>query len=401
MRNRLALFIAATLVILLIAGCTKKPPTVNCAIAPQQIIQDEQATARANVVVPNNCTRVTSYAWTSSGGRVTGTGDTATFDATGVAPGKYSLSVTVLDNYKHSVACQTEILVNKKYLPPTVRVEPTTASIMAGESATIRAIGNSPDGSPIVYSWTVNGQKQAASGPTFTFGSEGRQPGSYTIAVTADTGKFTATASSAVGVRELPIPPPTIECLTPTASIESGASTDLRVRAVAERATATVRWSATSGTVTGSDQTAAFNSAGLSAGSYTVTANVDNGRGGTASCTMTINVSQRISGPVFQESKFRVDNVAKAILDNIAVQMTSNPSLRATVVGYIDDGRREKRVKELGLKRAQAVVDYMVSKGIDATRLTATDGGVSSVGDNKTEAGRKENRRVEIQLGVR
>jgi outer membrane protein OmpA-like peptidoglycan-associated protein len=47
------------------------------------------------------------------------------------------------------------------------------------------------------------------------------------------------------------------------------------------------------------------------------------------------------------------------------------------------------------------VVDYLVSKGIDATRLTAADGGISTLGDNKTLAGRKENRRVEIQLSVR
>ena len=185
MRNRHALFVAGILVILLLVGCAKNPPTVNCVVSPQQIIQDEKATARANIVV-DKCTKVTSLAWTSSGGKVTGTGDTATFDATGVAPGKYTVKVTVADNHKKDgdVVCESEITVNKKYLPPTVRTEPAQASIMSGESTVIRAIGNSPDGTPLTYSWTVNGQKQAASGPTFTFGSEGRQPGSYTIAVT-------------------------------------------------------------------------------------------------------------------------------------------------------------------------------------------------------------------------
>jgi outer membrane protein OmpA-like peptidoglycan-associated protein len=52
------------------------------------------------------------------------------------------------------------------------------------------------------------------------------------------------------------------------------------------------------------------------------------------------------------------------------------------------------------LKRAQAVVNYLAGKGIEASRLTATDGGVSKVGDSKTEAGRKENRRAEILLSV-
>ncbi len=402
MRNRHALFVAATLVILLIVGCAKRPPTVTCVVSPQQIIQDEKATARANVVVPKR-TKVTSYAWTSNGGKVTGTGDTATFDATGVAPGKYTVKVTVADNHKKTadVVCESEITVNKKYLPPTVSCSVTPNSIMEGESATVSAKGNSPDGSPLTYSWTLNGQQQAASSPTFTFGSQGRQPGAYTIAATVNTGKFTASCSSSVTVRERPIPPPTIECLTPTTDIETGGSASLRVRAAAERATPTVTWSATGGTVSGNNQEATFNGTGLSAGTYTVTATVDNGRGGRASCTMTVNVSQRINVPGFPEARDRVNNVAKAILDNIAVQMKNDSRLRATVAGYTDGSRRETRVKGLALKRAQAVITYLTSVGIDANRLSATDAGVSTLADSKTEAGRKENRRVEIQLSVR
>jgi len=373
---------------------------VNCVVSPQQIIQDEKATAHANVVVPKR-TKITSYAWTSTGGKVTGTGDTATFDATGVAPGKYSVKVTVADNHKQTVACESEITVNKKYLPPTVSCSVTPNSIMEGESATATATGNSPDGSPLTYSWTLNGQHQAASSPTFTFGSQGRQPGAYAIAATVNTGKFTASCSSSVTVRERPIPPPTIECLTPTTDIETGASASLRVRAAAERATPTVTWTATGGTVNGNNQEASFNGTGLSAGTYTVTATVDNGRGGRSSCTMTVNVSQRINVPGFPEARDKVNNVAKAILDNIAVQMKNDSRLRASIAGYIDGSRRETRVKGLALKRAQAVVAYLTSVGIDATRLSATEGGTSTLADSKTEAGRKENRRVEIQLSVR
>jgi outer membrane protein OmpA-like peptidoglycan-associated protein len=375
------------------------PPKLTCACSPQQIIQDEKSTVRANVVIPEGT--AINYSWAATGGKLAGSGDTAVFDASGITPGKYSVTITATDDYKHSVSCTSEITVNKKYLPPTVRTEPPTASIMVGENTTIRAIANSPDGSPLTYSWTVNGQQQAASGTTFDFGAAGRQPGNYTVAVTVNTGKYTATASSTVTVRELPIPAPTIECLTPTAEIESGGTVNLRVRAVAERAVAAVSWSASAGTIAGADQSATFNGTGLSAGTYNVTATVDNGRGGRASCTMTINVSQRINVPGFLESKWRINNVAKAILDNVAVQMKNDPRLHASVAGYIDDGKREKKVKDLGLKRAQAAVDYLVSKGIDASRLTAANGGVGAVGDNKTEPGRKENRRVEIQLGVR
>ena len=400
MKTRLGILAATTLAILLISGCARRPPTVTCVVSPQQIIQDEKATVRADVVVPKR-TRIASYDWTSNGGKVTGTGNTATFDATGVAPGKYTVKVAVADNHKQSAACESEIVVNKKYLPPTVTCSVTPSSMMEGESATVTAAGNSPDGSPLTYAWSVNGQRQTGSSPVFVFGSQGRQPGTYTVAATVDTGKFTASCSSTVTVRELPIPAPVIECLTLATEIETGGSVALRVRATAERATATVTWSATGGTVSANNQEATFNSSGLSAGTYTVTATVDNGRGGRSSCTMTVNVSQRINVPGFPASRDRVDNVAKAILDNIAVQMKNDPRLRATVTGYTDGSRSESRVKGLALKRAEAVIKYLTGAGIDATRLTAADGGASTKADSKTEAGRKENRRVEIGLSVR
>jgi outer membrane protein OmpA-like peptidoglycan-associated protein len=375
-----------------------EPPTVTMAVSPATIIQGDKATARANVVAPSDTS--INYTWSTSGGKLTGSGDTVTFDSTGLAPGKYTMTVTVTDDYKHSASATGEVTVNKRYLPPTVACSVTPASIQVGESATVTAKGTSPDGEPLTYSWTLNGQAQAATGTTFTFGSAGRPAGTYTIAATVNTGKFTASCSSTVTVREIPIPPPTIQCLTPTSDIESGGTAQLRVQATAERSTPTITWAATGGTVAGSGQTATFNAAGLSAGSYTVTSTVESA-GGRASCTMTVNISQKISVPGFDEGKFRVNNVAKAILDNLAVQMKNDPRLRATVAGYTDSSRIESRTKDLGLKRAQAIVEYLVTKGVDASRFTAVAGGVSTVGDPKTKEGRAENRRAEITLSVR
>ncbi len=391
--------VAVVFIAVFLAGCAKKAPVVACSVSPQQITQGEQATVKSNVTAKKG-TKLT-YAWTASGGKVTGNQDTATFDSTGVNPGKYAITVTVSDKHKHNVPCSADVTVEKKYLPPTLACSVSPNSIQVGESATVATKAASPDGSPLTYSWTVNGQAQAASTPEFVFGSVGRQPGNYTIAATVNTGKYTASCSSNVTVREIPIPPPTISCLTPTVDVESGGTAQLKVQAAAERATPTVSWSATAGTVSGSGNSASFNAAGLSAGSYMVTATVDNGQGGRASCSTTVNVSQKINVPGFPAGRNRVNNEAKAILDNAAVQMKNDPHLRASIAGFIDGSRREERIKGLGLKRAQAVADYLASKGIDASRLSATDGGVSTVGNSKTEAGRKENRRAELLLAIR
>jgi outer membrane protein OmpA-like peptidoglycan-associated protein len=121
---------------------------------------------------------------------------------------------------------------------------------------------------------------------------------------------------------------------------------------------------------------------------------------------MTVNVSERISVTkedcgFFRHGGTRVDNCAKAVLDDIAVQMKNNSSLRANVIGYTDNSPYERGRKTLGERRAKAAADYLEEQGVDSSRLTITNGGENDpVGDNKTAAGRKLNRRVEIELTV-
>jgi OOP family OmpA-OmpF porin len=81
--------------------------------------------------------------------------------------------------------------------------------------------------------------------------------------------------------------------------------------------------------------------------------------------------------------------------------MKNDPKLRANVIGYTDDSRLETRKKALGEARAKAVAAYLEKQGVEASRLSVTDGGANNpVGDNKKVAERKLNRRVEIELSV-
>jgi outer membrane protein OmpA-like peptidoglycan-associated protein len=145
----------------------------------------------------------------------------------------------------------------------------------------------------------------------------------------------------------------------------------------------------------------------VKAGSYTVSVTVNDGRGGKASCSMNVNVSERLSVAkekcgYFAPGKARADNCAKAILDDLAVRMKNDSKLTVNIIGYTDDSRIEKRQKNLGEKRAKAVADYLAKQGVDSSRLKVTDGGTNNpVGDNKKEAGRALNRRVEIEITVR
>ena len=79
----------------------------------------------------------------------------------------------------------------------------------------------------------MNGQNLAADTGTITFGTAGRAPGSYTVAVTVSDGELTATCSTVVNVSAAvrPNQAPRIEALTPTADLPCGQTVQLAVRA--------------------------------------------------------------------------------------------------------------------------------------------------------------------------
>jgi outer membrane protein OmpA-like peptidoglycan-associated protein len=74
----------------------------------------------------------------------------------------------------------------------------------------------------------------------------------------------------------------------------------------------------------------------------------------------------------------RMSNVAKAKLDEVALQLKQDPRLRAYIVGHADASGSESLNQRLSLARADAAKEYLVSRhGLDPTRIT-TEGRGSS-----------------------
>ncbi len=85
---------------------------------------------------------------------------------------------------------------------------------------------------------------------------------------------------------------------------------------------------------------------------------------------------------------------------NIVVKLlTDNPKVEIEVSGHTDNIGSEKYNLELSDKRAASVKNYLVSKGIDAKRITSKGYGKSKpIAENTTELGREQNRRVEFTI---
>ena len=91
--------------------------------------------------------------------------------------------------------------------------------------------------------------------------------------------------------------------------------------------------------------------------------------------------------------------VSKANLDKLSEVMTQYPDTNINVYGHTDSKGADAYNLTLSEKRANSVIDYMVSKGVARTRLNAMGMGESEpIATNDTDEGRAKNRRVEFAI---
>ncbi|MDD2385313.1 MAG: OmpA family protein [Bacteroidales bacterium] len=84
-------------------------------------------------------------------------------------------------------------------------------------------------------------------------------------------------------------------------------------------------------------------------------------------------------------------------LDRLFEIITAKPSLRIEIRGHTDNVGSNSYNKTLSVKRAAAVYDYLIAKGLDKSGLKYRGfGNQVPVADNESEQGRRLNRRVEI-----
>ena len=112
-----------------------------------------------------------------------------------------------------------------------------------------------------------------------------------------------------------------------------------------------------------------------------------------------INAQLKQTPVAFVTGKTELAPESKTVLDKTFALLNKNPDVKAEVRGYTDDQGEAAKNLQLSQARAEAVVDYLASKGIPKGRLLATGlGEASPIADNTTEAGRAKNRRIEFAL---
>lgn len=101
----------------------------------------------------------------------------------------------------------------------------------------------------------------------------------------------------------------------------------------------------------------------------------------------------------FDTGKSTLRPESNAELDRLLKLMNDVPTLKIEISGHTDNTGSAKMNEQLSQDRAQAVVNYLVGKGVNKTRMTAMGYGPRKpVASNKTADGRQQNRRTEFEI---
>jgi outer membrane protein OmpA-like peptidoglycan-associated protein len=104
-----------------------------------------------------------------------------------------------------------------------------------------------------------------------------------------------------------------------------------------------------------------------------------------------------IPGPNFDFNKSTLTQAGKGKVADAAKVLKDNPTIHVEVGGHTDSIGSDSYNMKLSERRAKTVAEELTRDGISASRLTVRGYGESRpVADNKTEAGRARNRRVEL-----
>ena len=110
-------------------------------------------------------------------------------------------------------------------------------------------------------------------------------------------------------------------------------------------------------------------------------------------------LKKAMQGIQFENGKATIKKSSNALLDQIAQTFIDNPTFIIEVQGHTDNVGKAEFNKNLSDKRAHAVMDYLIKKGVPAERLSAHGYGMEvPIADNKTAKGRAQNRRVEFNI---
>ena len=293
--------------------------------------------------------------------------------------------------------------------PVTMACSANPETIYPGDPVTIMAAtaGLNPK-EHVIYSWSGTGVTGSGATPKVDTGS--LAPGEYIVTGTVKEGKpgkegakpwDKATCTAGITVKAFE--PPTISCSASPSTIKPGDTAIITsVGLSPQNRPLTYSYTATAGTITGTGTTAEYSSAGAPTGAVGIACNVSDDKGHTAGAQTSLTITAPYVPPppktqalcsigfaTDTKRPMRVDNEAKACLDQVALDLKQQTDAKAVVVGEQTADEAAKTAKEekyaehhkyatvdmFAAQRAVNAKDYLVTEqGIDASRISVATG---------------------------
>lgn len=94
-----------------------------------------------------------------------------------------------------------------------------------------------------------------------------------------------------------------------------------------------------------------------------------------------------------------LDDAQQTVLKDVVQSLLADKTYSVRIEGHASSEGQVEHNNKLSQRRADSVRNFLIANGVDGSRLTATGfGSRVPVADNKTEAGRVQNRRVEFDV---
>jgi hypothetical protein len=294
--------------------------------------------------------------------------------------------------------------------PPPPEVEYTCSAnpstVFPGDPITVTGVAlNLNPKRTASYTWTSDGGAISGTSNVASVDTKDAAPGAYTVKGHISEGmKPGQMADCSTTFTVKAFDPPTISCSASPTLVNFGDSSTITANAVSpQNRPLTYSYSATAGSISGTGASSTLATTGAAPEPITVTCNVADDKGHSASATTSVTVlAPPTPAPVAplasslcmvsferdMKRPTRVDNEAKACLDDIALNLQRTTGARLALVGNQDANEQAAETKEAKLKhlaqkpsdaaeRAINTRQYLVNeKGIDLSRIllyTGTD----------------------------
>jgi hypothetical protein len=275
--------------------------------------------------------------------------------------------------------------------PPVASCSANPSQVFSdsGDTVAVRVDATDPDNDTLAYTWAASGGSIDGTGSQVRWNPAGIALGTYSVTARVDDGRGGTTSCSAeIVVAARPNRPPTISCSANPSTVRPGERVHITASASdPDNDPLTFSWQGNGVKIVGSGAEVDLDTTALAAADYTVTGQVNDGRGGTASCTAVLTVK-----PPAVEAKLAIRSIyfptalptpgkpgvglvesQQKTLTSLAADfkeyLTNRPNAHLVLEGHADRRGTPEYNKSLSERRVEITRSFLVGLGIPEANL--------------------------------